>query len=370
MHKEMSYNPDCRLSEAVELLSQLVRTESLSRNEENAAALIRSFLKARDIPYTEIANNTLCVAPGYDPARPSLMLNSHIDTVRPAAGYSFDPFAGDVVDGRLRGLGSNDAGASAVTLLMTFLALREESLPFNLLIALTAEEEVGGEKGMRLLMPALAEIGIKVDMAIVGEPTGLRGAIAERGLLVLDCVTHGVSGHAAREEGVNAIDLAIRDIARLKNTGFGKVSDLLGPIKISVTMIEAGMQHNVIPDTCRWVVDVRTTDAYGNVETAARLTASVSENTDVMPRSTRVHASALDAGHPLRRSLARLGLESFVSPTTSDMSLLHGIPSLKLGPGESSRSHAADEYVLLDEIQQALELYPCIIKDLAAQLKI
>ena len=342
---------------AVELLKRLVATPSLSRQEKEAADLLEDFLRQEGCEPMRFGNNLAVKCDGYDPSRPTLMLNSHIDTVKPSPAYTFDPFDAHVRDGRLYGLGSNDAGASLVSLVMTFLSLKSEPLPFNLLLAVSCEEEVGGEGGMRLLLPSLEAEGIKPDMAIVGEPTGMQPAVGERGLIVLDCVTRGVTGHAARNEGVNAIYRAIRDIEAVRNYRFDRESRLLGPIKVSVTQIEAGRQHNVVPDECRWVVDVRTTDAYTNAETARLLAGAVSEHTEAKPRSTRVQASAISEEHPLVKAAMAIGGRPFVSPTTSDMSLMHGIPKLKIGPGESSRSHSADEYIELAEIASALTAY-------------
>lgn len=284
------------------------------------------------------------------------MLNSHHDTVRPVSTYSRDPYSPDIEGDRLYGLGSNDAGASGVALASTYLDMEKATRGFNLILAVTAAEEVMGELGMRAFLPYLEAEGLTPDAVIVGEPTGMQPAVAERGLVVLDAVAHGVSGHAARDEGVNALYRAIEDIGRLRNFTPSEVSDVLGPIKVSVTIINAGTQHNVVPDSCRYVVDVRTTDAYSNEETVELLRNAV-EWSELTPRSTRVHASVIDATHPLVRTAVGLGRKPFVSPTTSDMALMHGIPSLKIGPGESSRSHSADEFVLISEINEALHLY-------------
>lgn len=361
-------NSNRNLDMAVDLLRQLVGVKSISRMEEDAAKTVRNFLHDQGIETIDIANNTVALSRHFDPSRPTLMLNSHIDTVKPSPAYTFDPFCATLENGRILGLGSNDAGASGVSLAVTFLDLMDRDLPFNLLLALSAEEEVGGEHGMRYLIPELEKMGIHIDMAIVGEPTGLQPAYAERGLIVLDCVTRGVTGHAARNEGLNAIYRAMTDIDTLRNYRFPETSRVLGPVKISITQIEAGRQHNVVPDECRWVVDIRTTDAYSNKQTADMLQAAVSEHSTLTPRSTRVHASVLGEDHPLMSACRELGLEPFVSPTTSDMSQLHDIPSLKIGPGQSSRSHSADEYVEVAEIQEALQLYPRLIMQLADKL--
>lgn len=350
-----------RLEECVTLLRRLVAVPSFSREEEATADIWEEWLRLKGVNPVRFHNNVYAVAPGFDVRRPTLMLNSHHDTVRPSASYTRDPFTPEIVDGKLYGLGSNDAGASGVALAAAFLDLKDRAdLPVNLIFAITAAEEVMGEFGMRAFLPHLAENGLSPDMVLVGEPTGMQPAIAERGLLVLDAVTPGVSGHAARDEGVNAIYRAMEDITLLRAFAPEKVSDVLGPIKVSVTMIEAGTQHNVVPDKCTYVLDVRTTDAYSNPETVELLRKSVKWST-LTPRSTRVHASVIPVSHPLVASAVSLGLTPFVSPTTSDMALMHGIPSLKMGPGESSRSHTADEFVLIDEINEALHLYPRII---------
>lgn len=354
-------NTHPRLQGATELLRRLIATPSFSRQEEATADIWETWLKENGAVETErLHNNVFAVAPGYDPGRPTLMLNSHHDTVKPAASYTRDPFSADIENGRLYGLGSNDAGASGVALAATYLDLRGRKLPFNLILAITAAEEVMGELGMRAFLPHLAGRGLTPDAVVVGEPTGLKAAVAERGLLVLDCETPGVSGHAARNEGVNAIYRAMADIDRLRSFSPAKVSGVLGPIKVSVTMINAGTQHNVVPDRCTFVADVRTTDAYSNEETARLLQESV-EWSRLTPRSTRVQASVIAESHPLVRRARELGIETFVSPTTSDMALMHGIPSLKIGPGESSRSHTADEFVELSKINDALYLYPRLL---------
>lgn len=353
-----------RLEECVKLLQRLISAASFSREENETADIWEEWLRDRGAEPVRHHNNVYSVAPGYDSSRPTLMLNSHHDTVRPSASYTRDPFSPEIVGGKLYGLGSNDAGASGVALAATFLDLKDRAdLPVNLIFAITAAEEVMGELGMRAFLPHLAEHGLTPDMVMVGEPTGMQPAIAERGLLVLDGVTPGVSGHAARGEGVNAIYRAMEDISLLRGFATEKVSETLGPVKVSVTMINAGTQHNVVPDRCSFVVDVRTTDAYSNPETVELLRQTVRWS-ELTPRSTRVHASVIPEDHPLVVSAKSLGLNPFVSPTTSDMALMHDIPSLKIGPGESSRSHTADEFVLIDEINGALHLYPRIIKGL------
>ncbi len=341
---------DLKTKEAIGLLERLIATPSTSRDESRTADLLFAYLQERGAEPQRLHNNIYARSVGSDPLRPTLLMNSHHDTVRPAASYTRDPYTPVTEDGRLYGLGSNDAGASVVCLVETFLALRETALPFNLVLALSAEEECMGEHGTRALLPELGPI----DMALVGEPTGMQAAAGERGLLVLDCEACGRSGHAARNEGVNALYIALDDIAKLRAFRFEKESELLGPIGVAVTQIEAGTQHNVVPDACRFVADVRTTDAYTNEETVAILQAALQST--LTPRSTRVRASALDAAHPLMQAALAAGRTSYVSPTTSDMALMP-FPSLKMGPGQSSRSHTADEFVLLSEIEEGIVVY-------------
>ena len=351
---------DAKTTEAVELLRRLIATPSTSRDESRTADLLFAFLEERGAAPERLHNNVFARSADFDPARPTLLLNSHHDTVRPAASYTRDPFAPTAEGDRLYGLGSNDAGASVVSLARTFLTFREQSLPFNLLLALSAEEECMGENGIRALLPALG----KVDMALVGEPTGMQAATGERGLVVLDCTAHGRSGHAARGEGVNALYIALDDIARLRSFRFERESELLGPIGIAVTQIEAGTQHNVVPDTCRFVVDVRTTDAYSNEETVGILRAAL--RSDAVPRSTRIRAAAVGGEHPLVKAAVAAGRETYVSPTTSDRTLMP-FPALKMGPGQSSRSHTADEFVLLEEIAEGIAVYEKYIGKLAQE---
>lgn len=364
------YKQHPRLDDAVLLLSRLISVPSFSREEEGTARIWEEWMRERFGKRSQRLHNNLFVLPRcFDPCKPTLMLNSHHDTVRPVPSYTRDPFSPEIVDGRIYGLGSNDAGAAGVALAYSFLELdREEekvpNLPFNVLLAITAAEEVMGEHGMRAFLPYLRERGLSPDMVIVGEPTGMQPAVAERGLVVLDGVAFGRSGHAARAEGINAIYRAIEDITTLREFEAPKVSPVLGPLKISVTMINAGTQHNVVPDRCSFVVDVRTTDAYTNEETVELLREAVKWTT-LKPRSTRIQASVIPLDHPLTRAAVAQGLTPFVSPTTSDMALMHGIDSLKIGPGQSSRSHTADEYIELSELDEALWLYPRIIRSVS-----
>ena len=345
-------------TEAVGLLRRLIAAPSPSREEGPTADLLCAFLAEHGVRPERLHHNVAARCAGYDPARPTLLLNSHHDTVRPAAGYTRDPYAPTIEGERLYGLGANDAGASLVALATVFLALKDRPLPFNLLLALSAEEEVSGEHGIRALLPTLG----RIDMAIVGEPTSLDAALGERGLVVLDCTARGRSGHAARDEGENALYTAIEDIERLRSLRFERVSPLLGPFHIATTVIAAGTQHNVVPDTCRFTVDVRTTEAYTNEETVELIRAAI--RSEAVPRSTRIRASVIDEGHPLVRAAQAAGAAPFVSPTASDRTLMP-FPALKLGPGDSARSHTADEYVLLSEIGAGIDRYLHIIENTA-----
>ena len=351
------------MSTAIELLQRLIATPSLSGEEGATADILAAELTERGVEVRRHHNNVWALSRGFDAKKPTLMLNSHQDTVKPSAAYTRNPFEPTIEEGKLYGLGSNDAGASLVALLTTFCNNYDTSaLPYNLLLALTAEEENMGERGMRSFLPHLREQGIKVDMVLVGEPTSMEAATAERGLVVLDCVAHGKSGHAARNEGENAIYKAMCDIERLRNYRFERCSEQLGEIKISVTQIAAGTQHNIIPDECRYVVDVRTTDAYSNEEVVALLQGAIEG--EAKPRSTRVRASAIALDHPLVRAAKAIGRNTFLSPTTSDRAIMQGLAALKMGVGESSRSHTADEYVLLSEIEEGIAIYQQLLDEL------
>lgn len=349
--------------EAISLLQRLIATPSLSGEESGTADILAAELTARGVAVRRHYNNIYALSQGFDASKPTLMLNSHQDTVKPSQAYTRNPFEPTIEDGRIYGLGSNDAGASLVSLFTTFCNNYDTSaLPYNLLLALTAEEENMGERGMRSFLPHLQEEGIKVDMVLVGEPTSMQAATAERGLVVLDCTAHGKSGHAARNEGENAIYKAMCDIERLRNFRFERTSEQLGNIKITVTQIVAGTQHNIVPDECRFVADVRTTDAYSNEEVVELLRSAL--ECDVVPRSTRVRASAISLAHPLVKAAQAIGRKTFISPTTSDRAIMQGLPAMKMGVGESSRSHTADEYVLISEIEEGIALYDKLLDEL------
>ena len=350
----------------IDLLDRLIATPSISRQEDQTAQLLEDFLRSQGVSDVHrLHKNVWATAAVWDDRKPTLLLNSHHDTVRPSSAYTRDPFTPTHEDGRIYGLGSNDAGASLVGLTATFLHYYNEELPFNLLLALTAEEEVTGLSGSRALIPHLLSLplGRRLEGALVGEPTRMQCAVAERGLLVLDGVAHGKAGHAARNEGVNALYLALDDIQCLRHFRFGRESQALGPIKVSVTQIEAGSQHNVIPAECRYVVDVRTTDAYTNEEVVSLLQQAVVHST-LTPRSTHIRASAIADGHPLVRTARHLGIPIFTSPTTSDQSQMP-FPSIKMGPGDSARSHTADEWVGEQEVIDGIRRYIDFIRQLA-----
>jgi acetylornithine deacetylase len=337
--------------EAISLLRYMIETPSLSREEEHTANLINGFLIAEGVKTQRIKNNVYAYNKHYDEAKPTILLNSHHDTVKPNAGYTNDPFEPIVKDGILYGLGSNDAGGCLVSLIATFLYFYEqENLKYNFVIAATAEEEISGRNGIELTLPMLG----KIDFAIVGEPTEMNAAIAEKGLMVLDCVVKGKSGHAAREEGENALYKALKDIQWFKDYEFERVSETLGEMKMSVTVIESGTQHNVVPDTCKFVVDVRVTDAYENLEVVELIRQHV--DCEVTPRSTRLTSSGIDMNHPFVQAAIQNGATTYGSPTMSDQALFSGV-SVKMGPGKSERSHTADEFIYLSEIEEGIEKY-------------
>jgi len=342
---------------AINLLQSLISTPSFSREEDRAAQLIAAFFAERDIPFTRKLHNTWVRNRHWEEGNPVLLLNSHIDTVKPATGWQRDPFhPGIEEDDILYGLGSNDAGGPLVSLIAAFLYFYDRSdLPFNLILAATAEEEISGAQGIASVIPELGPI----DCAIVGEPTQMRMAIAEKGLMVVDAEAKGVSGHAAREEGINALYIALEDIDRIRKMDLERVSPLLGKVKMTVTQIEAGKQHNVVPDSCRFVIDVRTNECYRNEEVYEILQAQV--QAELKPRSFRLNSSGIPLEHPLVQSGLNLGLPYFGSPTLSDQALMP-FPSLKIGPGDSARSHTADEYIRLSEIREGIEMYIRLIE--------
>ncbi len=344
--------------QAVQLLQKLISTPSFSCEEGNTAEIINDFLLGHGIKPHRKLNNLWAWNKYFDASKPTILLNSHHDTVKPNSGYTRDPYDKAIEDGKLYGLGSNDAGGCLVSLIATFIYFYDKpELKYNICLATTAEEEISGPNGLELIVPDLGNL----DFGIVGEPTQMNLAIAEKGLMVLDCTAYGKAGHAAREEGENAIYKALKDIEWFRNYRFPKESDIFGPIKMSVTIINAGSQHNVVPASCTFTVDVRVTDAYRNEEVLDIIRQHVS--CEVQPRSIRLKPSSIDKNHPIVQSGIALGRETYGSPTTSDQSLLD-IPSLKLGPGDSARSHIADEYIHVEEIKEGIELYIRILEPL------
>ncbi len=353
------------MDEYLKLLCDLVRIPSFSREEGKAADALESWMKERGFPVHRKGNNlwvrswedSMSADYGREPSS-VILLNAHLDTVKPSSGYTRDPFTPFVEDGKIYGLGTNDDGGSLVALLAAYRALTAKKQPFGLIYSVTAEEEVCGRDGIE---GVLADFG-KVDLGIIGEPTGMDMAVAERGLMVLDCTAHGKSGHAARDEGVNALYKAVDDICRLRSYSFPEVSPFLGPVKMSVTMIEAGTQHNVVPDTCRFVVDVRSNGLYSNEAVLEKMREIVS--CEVKPRSTRLNSSSIPEDHPVVRRGKQLGLRAFGSPTTSNQAVISSFPTLKIGPGESSRSHTADEFITAGEILRGTEIYVKLLDNL------
>ncbi|MCH5229558.1 MAG: M20/M25/M40 family metallo-hydrolase [Muribaculaceae bacterium] len=346
------------LEKALEFLQTLVSIPSYSDQEDLVASEWEKWLKQQGVKKVErYLNNIFVISENYDSEKPILMLNSHMDTVRPVKSYTRDPFKAEIKEGKLYGLGSNDAGGSGVSLALTFLSYyKRTNLPFNIMLAITASEERMGEGGMRAFLPFLKERNLYPDYALVGEPTDCKAAIAERGLVVVDATVKGESAHAARAGGVNAIYGACEDINLIRQIKWDKESEILGPVKATVTMINSGTQHNIIPDICNYVIDVRTTDAFTNEETVEILRDTVN-NSELTPRSFRIRPSVLKSESVLCRAAELSGLEKIISPTTSDMALMYDIPSIKIGPGKSERSHTADEFIKLEEIQQGLETY-------------
>lgn len=338
------------LRDAVALLKKLIATPAISRQEVKAADIMQQEIESYGfIPHRE-ANNVWAIDPRFTPSRPTLLLNAHLDTVKPVDSWCRPPFTPTTEGDRLYGLGSNDCGGGLVTLLQVFRAMAPRERSYNLIYLASAEEEVSGADGIRRVLPLLPEIAV----AIVGEPTGMQPAIAEKGLMVLDITARGKSGHAARSEGRNAIYEALDDLNWMQGYQFEKVSPLLGPTRMNITMINAGTQHNVIPDECRMVADIRTNEYYDNQEVFEFIRKHL--KSEVKARSFHLRSSHIPESHPLVRRCVEIGLKPFGSPTLSDQALMP-FPSLKLGPGESERSHSADEFICLEEISHAFDVY-------------
>lgn len=340
-----------RYYEAIDLLKGMISRPSFSRDEAAVADYLQECWQKADHKVFRKGNNLWLIAPGFDFGKPTLLLNSHIDTVKPASGWTKDPFTPEETENdKLYGLGSNDAGASVVSLYEAFSVLSGKEQPYNLIFLASCEEEVSGKNGLESVLTELPPI----TFAIVGEPTDMQPAVAEKGLMVLDCTTLGKSGHAARNEGINAIILAMRDIEWFNTHQFPDMSDFLGPVKMTVTIIHAGTQHNVVPDRCEFTVDIRTNEFYPN----ERLFELIKEHVhcEVKARSFRLNSTRTDLNHPFVRRAVMMGKKPFGSPTLSDQALMP-FPSVKIGPGHSARSHSADEFIVGMEIREAIDTY-------------
>lgn len=342
----------------IELLKQLIATPSFSREEGATADIIEQVLRDAGANVERYGNNVVAWGGG---ARDAVLLNSHHDTVQPGAGWTHDPFVPVLDNGRLIGLGSNDAGGALVMMLAAFLHFHKRTdLPVQLCFAATAEEEVSGQNGMAMLS---REVFVEhpISFAIIGEPTGMQMAVAEKGLMVLDCVAHGRSGHAARNEGVNALYAALTDIEWFRTHRFERTSPVLGDVKMTITQIDAGSQHNVVPDRCHFVVDVRVTDAYTNAEVLEEIQRHTA--CEVTPRSMRLAPSSIPLDHPLVQAGISMGLATYGSPTMSDQSLLpEGVPSMKIGPGDSARSHTPDEWLGTQELEDGIATFITLLE--------
>jgi len=338
--------------EAIHLLKELIAIPSISKEEDKTADAIGRYLQSKNCTVSRSGNNLIVLNKHFDLAKPTILLNSHHDTVKPNPQYTKDPYSPLVEDGKLYGLGSNDAGGCLVSLIAVFLYFNEQpDLTYNIILAATAEEEISGPGGIESILSQLPAI----DCAIVGEPTQMQMAVAERGLMVLDCISHGKAGHAARNEGENALYKALADIEWLRNYQLDKVSDLLGPSKMTVTVIETeNKAHNVVPAVCRFVIDTRINELYSFEEVISIIRANI--KSEVVPRSTRLRSTAIPLDHPLVKAGIDLGRTYYGSPTTSDKALMPFV-SLKMGPGDSARSHTADEYIFLKEIEDGIGLY-------------
>ena len=352
-----------RIHEAIGLLAQLIRIPSPSGEEHATADFLQRWLADHGVTASRIGNNIVAGADDRDASKPTVMLDAHHDTVRPVSSWMRDPYDPLVDQERITGLGSNDAGGCVAAMTLTYLALRgRRDLPFNLVLVLSAEEEIAGAGGITAVMDAIGP----VDLVLVGEPTDMQLAVAEKGLMVLDCRAHGVAGHAARATGVNAIGVAMRDIAWLARCELPLRSSQLGPVTMTVTQINAGTQHNVIPDRCDFVVDVRVTETYQHEEILQALRRGM--ESELHPRSMRLRPSAIAEHHPIVTAAHALGLRRFASPTMSNQALLR-VPSVKIGPGRSERSHTAGEYLMIEELERGLRLYPLLLERYAEFLR-
>jgi acetylornithine deacetylase len=360
------------IQDAVELLKELIVTPSFSKEEDKTAGIISRFLAERGLETMRLKNNVISLNKHFDRSKPTFLLNSHHDTVRPNSQYTKNPFTPVIEEGKVYGLGSNDAGGALVSLIATFIYFyNQPELKYNLILAATAEEEISGVDGIEYVLQSKHFINAvgedtghpyKNFTAIVGEPTQMQMAVAEKGLLVLDCITHGKVGHAARKEGENAIYKAINDIQWFKEYHFPKTSELLGDTIASITVIETeNKAHNVVPAECRFVVDIRINEQYTHEEILDIIRKNI--HCDVQPRSVRLRSSMIPLDHPLIKSGLQLGKQSYGSPTSSDKALMP-FPALKMGPGDSARSHIADEFIYINEIKEGIETYIKLLQQL------
>jgi len=349
-------------SEAVSLLQKLIKMPSFSGDEGAAAEIVQKYLAGYFIKAKRKGNNVWCYNKYYDSAKPTILLNSHLDTVKPNDGYTNDPFCPEILHGRLYGLGSNDAGGCLVALLATFLHFyNNPGLGFNLCFAATAEEENSGIKGIKSILPLLGTL----ELAIVGEPTLLQMAIAERGNLVIDCTCNGRAGHAARNEGDNAIYKCMKDLEWFRTYAFPQKLMGLAPVKMTITAIKAGLQHNVVPAKCEFTVDIRNDDTFTHNQILETIKKNVTSQIAVRPGS--LGASNVAPEHPIVKTGIAIGCKTYSSPTTSDQAWLT-IPSVKIGPGDSARSHTADEFIFLEEIKKGINLYIKLLETLPLML--
>ena len=346
----MNYSIPTLAQEAVSMLKALIAIPSISREETAAADYLQNYIESEGMATGREGNNVWCLSPMFDLNKPTILLNSHIDTVKPIPGWRKDPFTPREENGKLYGLGSNDAGASVVCLYQVFMQLCRTVQSYNLIFLASCEEEVSGANGIEKALKYLPPI----TLGIVGEPTEMQLAVAEKGLMVLDVTTTGKAGHAAREEGINAIYQALPDIEWFRDYQFDKVSPVLGPVKMTVTGINAGTQHNVVPDLCTFMVDIRSNELYSNEEIFELVKKHIKSNAKA--RSFRLNSSHIAESHPVVRKGLAMGLQTFGSPTLSDQALMP-FTTVKIGPGRSSRSHTADEYVMIEEMEAAIDIY-------------
>lgn len=337
-------------NDARNFLIELIETPSFSREEENTAQIIEKYLSLKNIPFQRKGNNIWAKNLHFDESLPTILLNSHHDTVKPNSAYTLDPFKAVEKDGKIFGLGSNDAGASLVSLWAVFTHFYAQKLKYNLIYAATAEEEISGPNGVKSILKDLGNI----DFAIVGEPTKMDLAIAEKGLVVLNCVAKGTASHAAHINEDNSIYKAVRDIRKIQNFEFDKVSEVLGKVKATVTIVNAGSQHNVVPDQCYFTVDVRTNEHYSNSEIVEIFQEEL--ESEIQPRSLVLNSSKISLNHPFVLAAQHENCGLYGSPTVSDQALMP-FDSVKMGPGDSTRSHTADEFIYQKELDEGIEKY-------------